>query len=743
MNQMLRISRAGAFLALTLPWPPLVAEDIRLEEIVVSAERRTQNLQDVASALQVFTGEALEKRGANGFEDFILQVPGLSFRDQGAGATRIAIRGISNVAASDFGVTSPVSTVGLYLNDVPIQGTSQLPNLNLYDLEQIEVLKGPQGTLYGEGAMGGAIRMTLAKPDASKFSARSQVTASFTEQGGFNYGVRTAINTPLVAERAALRFVGTYRDDEGFINNIALGEKDVNASSGYALRALLNASPNDKIEVELLAMLANTKEDEFPNIDSGLGDLELDSVESRYNDNEFRLYGLTINADLEFAQLTSVTSQTQLNREFMDRLVFASIFFSTFWPLTGDPFYTDTEQNSFAQELRLVSIGDTRFDWLVGAFYRDKEQFAFVSPHTMPGEHALLNQALSAANLPLLPDSSRISGGGDVGFRLVTDRYEQMALYAEGELALDHQWNLTIGARWFDEVVTLQDELVLYSLLAGASSPYRVVEEPSSDVLLKGRLSYHANDDLLFYFTVAEGFRSGGINLQSAFGVGDLLFESDALVSYELGARTSLNHARLILTGSLYFQHWQDIQSNGTDISPTTGSPVNFISNAGDAEVMGIEAELHLRTSDSLTIGWSFGYADSELTSAIADAVVGAGLPNIPEYTTSVSVDYGFDFGRLGDGFLRFDVQYSDDQFTRIQRFAAPSGAPVDAYWIGQLRVGFVHDKGWGTEIFVDNIWDERAKLGRGRTATGSFNTPDRFLISRPRTLGMVLKANL
>ena len=772
MNHTHRISLAGAFLAFTLAWPPLlaqdthldvakdthlvaqdthldvaqdthldVAKDTHLEEVVVTAEHRTENLHDVAGALQVFTGEALEKRGADGFEDFVLLVPGLSFRDQGAGATRIAIRGISNVAASDFGVTTPVSTVGLYLNDVPIQGTSQLPNLNLYDLEQIEVLKGPQGTLYGEGAMGGAIRMTLAKPNATDFSARGEMSGSFTKAGGFNNGFRAAVNTPLVADRAALRLVGTYRARAGFINNIARGDKHANSSYDYAVRALVGASLNDTIKVELLAMFSDTREDDFPNVDSGLGDLELDSSEPRYNENDFRLYGLTVNADLGFAQLTSVTSRTQLNREFIDRLVFASTFFSQYGRLTGDPFYTETAQESFAQELRLVSAGDARFDWLVGAFYRDKDQVAFVSPHTMPGEHTLLNESLSAMNLPLIPDSSRITGGGDVGFRAVTDRYEQVALYAEVALALDQRWNFTLGARWFDEDVTLEDELVLYSVLDTASSPYRVVEEPSSDVLLKARLSYRMTADSLLFFTIAEGFRSGGINLQSAFGVGDLLFESDALVSYELGGKTTWNDGRLMLNGSVYVQDWEDIQSNGSDISPTTGSRVNFISNAGDAEVMGIEAELHFQASDFLTIGWTLGYADSELTSAIADAVVGASLPNVPQYTTSASVDYAFKLGRLGDGFARFDVQYSDDQFTRLQRFGAPTGAPVDAYWVGQFRLGFRNQTHWGAEVFIDNIWDERAKLGRGRTATGSFNSPDRFVINRPRTIGLVIKA--
>ena len=744
MNEQRTLLAAAASLAITMPIVALAAdEETYLEEVIVTAERRTQNQQDVPTALQAFTGRGLERRGADGFEDYVLSVPGLSFRDQGAGATRIAIRGVSNVSASDFGVTTPVSTVGLYLNDVPIQGTSQLPDLNLYDLERIEVLKGPQGTLYGEGAMGGAIRMTLARPDPSEFSARGEVIGSFTKSGGFNNGGRAAVNIPLAEETTALRIVGTYRDNDGFVDNVARDEDDANSSSAYSVRALLASSLGDRVDIELLAMLSEVEEDDFPNIDSGLGDLELDSSEPRYHDGEFALYGLTARVDLDFAELTSVTSHTTLDREFLDRLLIASRFYSAFGPVTGDPFYTDTDMESFAQELRLVSAGDKQFDWILGAFYRDKDQVAVGGATTMPGEHLAINQTLGAIGFPLIPDSVYIDGAGDIGFRFVTDRYKQYAVYAEGDLEFGDRWNLTLGARWFDEEVTLEDELVFYSFLAVASSPYRVVEESSSDVLLKGRLSYRAHDDLLLYFTVAEGFRSGGINLQSVFGVGDLLFESDSLLSYELGAKTSWHDGRVQLNGSVYFQDWADIQSNGTDISPLTGAPVNFIGNAGDAEVIGIEAQLSARPNDALTLGFTIGYADSELTEAIADAVVGADLPNVPEFTMSASLEYAFRFGGLGDGFASLNVQYTDNQYTRLQRITDTTGFPVDSYIVGQFRIGFLNEGGWGADLFVDNLWDERAQVGRGRTATGSFNSPDRFVVNQPRTIGIVLKAEI
>ena len=401
------------------------------------------------------------------------------------------------------------------------------------------------------------------------------------------------MNIPLAQDTTALRIVGTYRDDDGFIDNIARGEDDANSSSAYSVRALLSSSLGERVDVELLAMLSEIEEDDFPNIDSGLGDLELDSSEPRFHDGEFRLYGLTVDVDLGFAELTSVTSQTDIDREFLDRLLIASpLLFRVRAGHRPTPSTPARNRNRSPRSCASSRRATSSLTGFFGAFYRDKDQVAVGGATTMPGEHHVLNQTLGLIGFPLIPDSTFVDGTGDLAFRFVTDRYEQYAVYAEGDLEFGDRWNLTLGARWFDEEVTLEDELVFYSFLAFASSPYRVVEESSSDVLLKGRLSYRAQDDLLFYFTVAEGFRSGGINLQSVFGVGDLLFESDALISYELGTKTSWYDGRVLLNGAVYFQDWADIQSNGTDISPLTGAPVNFIGNAGDAEVVGVEAQL-------------------------------------------------------------------------------------------------------------------------------------------------------
>ena len=247
-----RTIASGLALAMTVPATAAANPD---EEIVVTAERREQGVQDIALPIQLFSGRTLERLGADKFEDYLLQVPGVSLRSQGNGASRIAIRGISNIAASDVGGGNTLSTVGLYLNDVPIQGTSVLPDLALYDVQRIEVLKGPQGTLYGEGAMGGAIKMQLTPPDMSATSARGEATLSTTDGATtLSYAARGVLNLPLAQDRVGLRLVGTYKSDAGFVNNIATGERDYNDRRSWSVRGILAANIAEGFDAELLAM---------------------------------------------------------------------------------------------------------------------------------------------------------------------------------------------------------------------------------------------------------------------------------------------------------------------------------------------------------------------------------------------------------------------------------------------------------------------------------------------------------
>jgi outer membrane receptor protein involved in Fe transport len=707
----------------------------KVEEIVVTANRRIQNAQDVASTLQVFSGADLDRNGADGFEDYLLSVPGASFRDQGNGANRITLRGVSNIGGQDIG-DATVSTVGLYLNDVPVQGTSIAPDIALYDLERIEVLQGPQGTLYGEGAMGGAIKMILSAPNLESFESKADLELSSTEEGGFNYRARGAVNLPLFTNRMALRVVGTYLDETGFVDNIARNDRNQDGKKVYSFRGLLGLNVSDRVSAELLAYHNVTEQDDFPQIDSSLPGAEIASTEDRFNDVETSLLGLTIKGELDFAELTSVSSYYQMDRDFRDRLVFGSLLFGFLAPVTQDPTDVGTKLHTFSQELRLVSAGSSRFDWVVGAFYRDKKHRMRSDFTIAPDELGAVNVGLGAAGLPLLADDGLFLRAGG------TLSYEQTALYGEGNLELGKGFELTAGLRWFDEKIVADYFSAGFSYVAAAltsDDPPRKVEDHG--VIPKFALSYALSDRSLFYVQAAEGFRSGGVNLNQSFGVGDDGASSDSLWSYELGSKYTFGGGRGFFNVAGFFSDWRDVQVFALETSPVTGTQISFVENAGDAEIYGVEAEISA-VVDRLALGASAAYTHSELTAASPEAhgVVGSELPNTPQWTARTYAEYRLPVS-LGNAFARFDVQYSGRQAVRLKSAddlgsITEDGSFLSSYTLGNLRFGLEASNGWTAALFVQNLWDERAELGRGFQAA-ELNDRDRISVNRPRTYGV------
>lgn len=706
-----------------------------LQEIVVTANRRLQRAQDVAGSLQVFGGSDLERNGANGFADYLTTVPGLSFRDQGNGANKITLRGVSNIGGYDGG-NGTVATTGLYLNDVPVQGTSTAADVALYDIQRIEVLKGPQGTLYGEGAMGGAIKMILNPPDLTEYAGKADLSLASTESGGFDYQARGAVNLPLMPERLAVRLVGTYLSETGFVDNVTRGDENHDDREVHSVRALVGASLTDRLSAELLAYRNVIEQDDFPQIEPNLGDLRIASAEDRFSNTESTLLGLTLKYDFGGAELTSVTSNYTFERDFADRIVFGSAYFGAYGPITQEPYRIKSDlKHSLAQELRLVSQGDQRFDWVVGAFYRDKEQDTPAYGSVAPDELAAVNAGLAAASEPQL-------GTDGIYFSSLTvQTYEQYAVYGEGSLELGGGVELTAGLRWFTEDSSSTTSTVGRSVLSWGTSPAVTVPLKDSGAIPKVALSWEVAPDHRIYTQVAKGFRSGSPNLNLAFG-GDEGAESDTLWSYELGSKNSLAGGRAILNASAFFLDWKDIQTIAF-VPAVFGGSIGVIENAGDAEIYGFETELAANLTNGFSLGASAGYTHTKLTHSLGNGLVGSKLPSTPEWTASGYGEYRLQLP-FGEVFARLEIQYVDEQNTALVQVDGAgnitnSGLPLDAYTNGNLRIGLERDDGWGVRFFVQNLWDERAELGRGLEQLLGTDQPDRFSISRPRSFGVAV----
>ena len=728
-------------------------DDMALEEVVVTAQRREQGIQDVANSLEVITGGQLDTLGQVQFEDYLNTISGVAFNQSGEGSTKIGIRGISSFTENRYGVTDSVSTVGLYIDEIPLAGAGSIPDLALFDLSRIEVLKGPQGTLYGEGAMGGAIRMITNVPELDEFSGKTEATMSSTEHGGLNYQARGVVNLPLAQERVAARIVGSYRDDSGFVDNVTTGEKDLNSLRQWSMRALVRAQVTDNFTVDLFHLHDDQRLDGLNRQTLGLPDFQTNLHENEYSENTVDVSALTLRYDFGVAALSSSSSYFETERKFSSRFPIGLDAF--FLPALGvAPVGSVSESlgfsdrpKTFTQELRLVSQGDERVDWVAGAFYRDRDRRVCDPADAASAEDA--NAELAAAGLPVFPATTTTCGvrptsGIDIFETRLEETFEQLALYTETNIELMDRWELTLGARWFDEEVGVTSETEWFGPLAAFTAPPLSSKVSSSDVLFKGGLSWALSKDHLIYVNAAQGFRSGAPNLNSVYLGGQFAqYESDSLWNYELGTKSTWLDGRLVANVAAYYLDWSEIQVPRFIFSPVFNNTVTIFDNAGDAEIVGLDLQLTARPTRSLELGASVNLQDSEFTAVSPDTLIAAGssLPNSPDLTAYAYTQYSKPIAQ-GSAFVRLDYRFVDE-LTQLPINVGNARDPrrLASYSVANMFVGYQADR-WYLTGFVTNLTDQRAQLSSDTLTRLVVTTPDTAALLQPRTVGMTVGFN-
>lgn len=724
--------------------PSAKAAAYQVEEVFVTANKREQNVQDIVGGIQVFSGENLDLTGAAGMEDYILQVPGAGYKKEGNGTTNVAIRGISNITQVFNGLGDGVSTVGLYLNDVPVRGGASLPDLGLYDLSRIEVLKGPQGTLYGEGAMGGAIRMILNAPSLQEWSIKGDVTRSKTRGGDDNSKLRVALGGPVIEDRLGLRLVATGAEDSGYVDYVRRGEDNADDESSRSYRAQLTWAATEKLSADLLVMKQRNDIDNFHEMDLEFGDLQNGRVEDQFNETEFSLAGLTLSYDFGFATLTSVTGKFRNDRENQTRSALVSGLVQTNFDSFGElgdllvllsesifeeeyQFFT-TEQESRSQELRLVSNGDEWIDWVLGIYASETDTASF--------------QRQYSPDMPLEEDVIVADG---------IEEFEQVSLYGEVNIELLKSVELTLGYRVFEEENTVyqaaETKGALGLAVTASGQPNPTITDNQSEAkekLPKASLSWQITDNHLVYALASKGFRSGGNNLASQFH-GLTSYEPDTLWNYELGAKTSWFDGRLIVNASVYELDWDNTQAVALVQGNIGGVPAEFIAiqNVGAATVEGGELEFIAQPFSALTINGSVGKNTSEIesTDPTGTIVPGNPLPNQPELTSALGIQFVQHlFGEVSL-LARVDYTYTGEQnhlaITRDAMGRINDGDPAPAYELYNARLG-LESNSWGVTLFIDNIRDERPILSRNPLLEGDEDLS--FSTSRPRTAGITVR---
>ncbi|MCG8506427.1 MAG: TonB-dependent receptor [Sphingomonadales bacterium] len=663
-------------------------ERIRLDQVIVTASKRDQFLQDVAFSITALTGSALEALGADDFAGYAYTVPGLAYQDGGPSRRSYSIRGIGAQLAG-------VSTVGVYLNDIPISDDRFNPDLKVFDIERIEVLRGPQGTLYGEGSMGGTIRLITNKPDAGAFEAKVHLEGATVKSGSEDFSASGMINVPIARDRAALRTVVYYRDLAGWIDNVQLGLNNVNDEQTLGARGslLVHLAENTRATATIIY-----QDSEFGgrNIETpGAGDLiQVRFVEEPMND-EYVTYNFTFEHAFESLDFVSSTSYFDRDFDAVDDITFNNGIFPDLFTVI------DFERKIFTQEARVTSDFSGAFQFLAGFYYTDRDE-----------------RGAGLTESTVFPDA----------FRRDTDfSFEQWALFGEAYLDLFEIVHLTAGLRYFEEdrvdTTTLSGP---FAFFPGTTT----LTASENGVTPKFVISIDATDDVMIYALAAEGFRSGGPNNQGGlFALAPPEFDSDSIWNFELGLKSSFMDGAIVLNGAVYYVDWTDIQVN---------NPVPqafFVTNAGKAHTAGFELEMVARPTDALEIALSGGYTSAELDEdtppGTVGGVEGARLPFVPKFTFNASADYSFSVSRNLDGSVRIDFQAVGRSVNSVNPNILET---QPAYELFNIRAAIGGER-WKFEVFAENLFDKRA------ITQSAILFSNEIFRNRPRTIGAGVRA--
>ncbi|MGH8221797.1 MAG: TonB-dependent receptor, partial [Woeseiaceae bacterium] len=636
---------AAAILAVLHPASAALAqraasEGTRLEEVVVTATRRELNLQDVAQSVTALSTEDIAKHAFQSLDDIAGALPSVTLVNAIPGRNDVIMRGISTGTGEYY----TDSQVAVYLDDQPMTSSSQQVDVRLIDIARIEVLPGPQGTLFGSSSQSGTIRYVTNKPDFAGYSSQIDVEGGTTKGGEESYDVSGHVNIP-ISDTFAIRAVGFYAYEGGYVDNV-LGpnlsgtatnadvvEEDWNdlETKGGRLAARWQISPQWESTLSLVSQYGHTKGDWLT--DPAIGDYKIVSFFDEYRDDDWYQTSANIKGDLGFAEL-SVTA-SYFDRDIVyewDNTLYdnwRTAYFGAYYALydtdyAGGTTFNDQKQNRWAYEVRLTSQGESRFQWMAGAFYEDVYDWWHYGAE-VPGLTS--TDAWTAAQYYAYYyayDTLYPLADTDIYY---SNKFEktvrQKAVFGELSYELTDNWSVTGGARWFQfdrgEVESFEVPLGLpvFDVIDGEF----VLAEPTvssgkdDDVVLKFATQYRFDDDRMVYALYSEGFRLGGKNSARAALAGAVPaeYKPDKLENYEVGLKSKWLDDRLLFNASLFFMEWSDIQL-ADDASEDDPWWVRGYFNGGKAEQKGIELDTKWRATDrfSLEVG---GYvADPEFS---------------------------------------------------------------------------------------------------------------------------------
>ena len=688
-------------------------EEEVIEEIIVTAQKRDQSLKEVPMAVSAVTAEDVAAMGAVNLSEIQTSIPSLTVSTLGGVAETIRIRAISPPG-------SLLPTVGRYIDEmtVNIETTGYGIDFPLVDIERVEVLKGPQGTLYGEGSIGGTVRYITRGPTPGEVDGVMEVSGRTVDRGSEGIRGFAAGNLPMGSEVFGLRLAGYWEEGPGWVDN-RFGGKNDNTLDRWMVRAKARLQPAESFRADLLYQHYESK---LPT----LGYSNLDFTSNYFipfpNEVNYEVANLVLRWDRGPVEVTSSTG-------YQNRTIFNSLDISGFKPfvellfpgttdlapLFGNPqtvadpitaigYSLDQVVETFSQEVRAnVRLGET-FHLTAGGFYKDSKHLAPLFTDYHPDPNVPVPEALGG-ELKIYTESWAVFGE----LTAVFDRLEAIA-----------------GIRYYEDT---RDST---NIVSQFGAPIGVVDTVDNDkVALRFVLKYSFADDLMAYASYSDGFRSGGIQFfdLELFGIGENTFDPEELTTWEVGAKGTLGDGRLDFDVAGFVTKYKNVQ-----VYAPNPLGLQAFNNGGRAEVKGVEVAATLNLTDGFFLRATYGLNDGKYTRPGTTHIEGDPMDGVPEYTLSFSADYRFEWWGGVGGHARMDYFYQDEQITSVRGFGyAEERVTSEGQKSLNARLGWTLQN-WSLYVFGENLTNEEQQLGV------PIATLLEYVLQQPRTVGVTAR---
>lgn len=651
---------------------PKAEDPTSLEEVIVTATRRATGVQQVEGGIVPITQGLVRDTGARTLADIAAAAPGLSFGQMSPTEQVFTIRGV-NTSSQVGNLQSPTA---LYLDEVPVSDpylSLLTPSFQLFDVNRVEVLLGPQGTLFGAGALGGAVRVITNKPVLDRLSVDVEQTIEFPAVGNPGFITNGMVNLPLLGDRLALRLVGTYSANGGYIDNPAVGQRNYNYVHAAATRAELMFQVTPRLTIMGTYSYESDRPNASPYTPYGSHEYLYFAPVASHSEEVLNIANLVVEYAADEFSVTSSTSYLHRDPVQVSDATSLSTQITGLTAPAADILFGHTR--NLIQEFRIASPTLRDFRWL-GGVYLQKYDLDEMETLTQAGAGAMFG------------------GSGFPSDTILNDIYtgyvNEQALYGELSYDFSSRFSATAGVRAFHDTVAITDFGNAY-LDGGPNTLHNSASYTSASP--KFVLSYKPAKEYMYYAQVSKGFRSGQGNLTN--GVDPLsgtpiprFYGPDSLWNYEIGAKTSPLDGRLTLNGDVYDIQWNKIQLQ--ELSP---SGFNYTANAGQASIRGVDFQAHAQLTHALEAGLSFDYHRSRLSEVAPNAVATRGdeLPGSSRFSSYAYGKYGFPIAASSHGFVRLDYSYSSKAFSNLDNatslhygnvgsYGAQLGAHVDKY---------------------------------------------------------------